>query len=365
MEPTARLRDAPQERTTQANGRPSQAAALPGRWETESADRPINPLAPDDGRYVTKAEYWARWYENPYLDVSYEWNNGILEAKPLSTPPQLDLYGWFLTLLLHYEQSHPIARLLYLETGFNLTMPDPAELSGMREAVRKPDIGVILYTNPVLWKLTERAYRGICDMCVESVSDSTLAEARRDTEEKKRDYALAGVREYFILDPDDRYMRFYRLGAAGRYAEIQSDVEGVIRSEVLPGFQFRRRDLLRLPEIKDLALDEVYAGYVLPEYQAAVAASQKAEEQATLEGQRADTETQRADTETQRADTETQRADTETQRADTEAQRADTETQRADTEAQRADTEAAARRVAEERAQALEAELARLRQQRS
>ncbi len=348
MEPTARLRDAPQERTTQANGCPSQAAALPGRWEAESAERLINPLAPDDGRYVTKAEYWARWYENPYLDVSYEWNNGILEAKPLSTPPQLDLYGWFLTLLLHYEQSHPIARLLYLETGFNLTMPDPAELSGMREAVRKPDIGVILYTNPILWKLTERAYRGICDMCVESVSDSTLAEVRRDTEEKKRDYALAGVREYFILDPDDRYMRFYRLGAAGRYAEIQPDAEGVICSEVLPGFQFRRRDLLRLPEIKDLALDEVYAGYVLPEYQAAVV--------------RADTEMQRADTEAQRADTEAQRADTETtarQKAEEQAIAEAAARQKAE---EQAIAEAVARRAAEERVQALEAELARLRQ---
>ena len=65
---------------------------------------PINPFAPDDGRYVTKEEYWARWYENPYpdIDVSYEWNNGRLEAKPLPNEPQLDLYNWFLDLLRHY-----------------------------------------------------------------------------------------------------------------------------------------------------------------------------------------------------------------------------------------------------------------------
>ncbi len=54
------------------------------------APPPANPLAPDEGRRVSKEEYWARWYENPYphIDVSYEWNNGILEAKPLPNYPQ-------------------------------------------------------------------------------------------------------------------------------------------------------------------------------------------------------------------------------------------------------------------------------------
>ena len=37
-------------------------------------------------------------------------------------------------------------------------------------------------------------------MIVEEVSDSTLAEVRRDTEEKRSGYARAGVKEYFILD---------------------------------------------------------------------------------------------------------------------------------------------------------------------
>ncbi len=335
----AALRDTPREQAEQVNGRPADGTGIPGRWEEETSDTAVNPLAPDDGRYVSKAEYWAKWYEHPYpdIDVSYEWNNGILEAKPLPTPSQIELYNWFLDLMRRYTQSQrvhgargrgdgssqPIARLINLETGFNLTMPDPAELSGMREAVRKPDIGVVRFDNRTPWEEDDRAFKGVCDMCVESVSDSTLAEARRDTEEKKRDYALAGVQEYFILDPSGRHMRFYRLGAGGRYEEIQPDAEGVIRSAVLPGFQFRRRDLFRRPDIEELALDEVYSGYVLPGYQAAVA-------------------------------------------------RADAEAQRADTEAQRADTEATARRAAEERAQALEeraqaleAELARLRQQRS
>ena len=59
-------------------------AQRPGRTLSAS-DR-----APDEGRRVTKEEYFAKWYENPYpdIDVSYEWNNGILEAKPLPNRPQ-------------------------------------------------------------------------------------------------------------------------------------------------------------------------------------------------------------------------------------------------------------------------------------
>ena len=110
-------------------------------------------FAPDDGRYVTLDEYWAKWYVNPYpdIDVSYEWNNGRLEAKPLPNKPQLNLYNWFLDLIRRYLETHAIADLINLETGFLLTISDPAEPSGQRAAVRKPDIGVILNSNPVSW----------------------------------------------------------------------------------------------------------------------------------------------------------------------------------------------------------------------
>ena len=236
----------------------------------------FNPFAPDEGRHVTLEEYWARWYENPYpdIDVSYEWNNGILEAKPLANAPQLDLGFWFLALLHQYVNTHDIANLINMETGFVLTMEDAAEPSGMRRAVRKPDIGIILNSNPVSWgRVDQRSFAGVCDAVVEFLSDSTPAEVLRDTEEKKRDYALAGVQEYFILDPSGEHMHFYRLTPAGQYNEIQPNIGEVISSQLLPGFQFRLRDLYELPELEEFALDDVYRGYVLLKYQAAVAAA--------------------------------------------------------------------------------------------
>ena len=311
MESREVMRDRHQEQTDidTENGRRSSPYQKDGRRELPR----YNEFAPDDGRYVTLEEYWVKWYENPYpdIDVSYEWNNGRLEAKPAHNGLQLSLYSWFLDLLRRYLETHKNADLINLETGFVLTISDPAEPSGQRGAVRKPDIGVILHSNPVSWgRIDQRHFAGVCDMVVEALSDSTQAEAERDTEEKKRDYALAGVKEYYILDPSGDDMHFYRLAPQERrYEEIQPDNEEVVRSETLPGFQFRRQDLWRQPDLAELALDEKYAEYVIPGYQAAVTAQRVAEEQAAAE--------------------------------------------------------AVARHEAEERAQALEAELARLRQQDS
>ena len=300
----------------------------------------INPFAPDDGRYVTLEEYWARWYENPYrdIDVSYEWNNGRLEAKPPHNAPQLDLCNWFLQLLLRYIRTYPIAKLINLETGFVLTMEDPAEPSGQREAVRKPDIGVILTSNPVTWGGADRRhFDGVCDLVVEAVSDAAPAEVLRDTEEKRRDYALAGVKEYYILDPSGEHMRFYRLIAGGRYEEIQPDAEGLVGSEVLPGLQFRMEDLERQTDIMELALDDVYSGYVLPGLRAALA----------------------------KAAAKKQRASAEAQRADAEIAARQAAEHRLAAAVQRREKEAAARREAEERLREMKAELARLRGQSS
>ncbi|MDE0142906.1 MAG: Uma2 family endonuclease [Caldilineaceae bacterium] len=299
-----------------------------------------NRYAPDHGRRVSKEEYWARWYENPYpdIDVSYEWNNGILEAKPFPNYPQIRQYGWFYTLLNCYIQSHPIAKLINLETGVSMTVLDAGEPSGKWEVVYKPDIGVVLNDNPAPWGAVElRAFEGVCDMIVEEASDSTLAEVRRDTEEKRRGYALAGVKEYFILDPADRYMRFYRLTADRRYAQIRPGAGGVIRSQVLPGFQFRRRDLLDLPDMADLALDELYAGYVIPGF---LDSMNRAEAEAAARRQ---------------AEERAEEAE-ESAAAEAVARRQAEES---------AAVEAAARRQAEEQMQALKAELARLRQDRS
>ena len=81
-----------QEKPSQSNG-----GALPeGQVDTDisSGLEKSENRAPAHGRRVSLEEYWEKWYEHPHrhIDVSYEWNNGILEAKPLPTYQQTEQY---------------------------------------------------------------------------------------------------------------------------------------------------------------------------------------------------------------------------------------------------------------------------------
>ena len=57
------------------------------------------------GRRVSEAVYWKDYYEYP--DVSYEWNNGLLEEKPMPDYLSVQLYTWFFELLREYLKSFP------------------------------------------------------------------------------------------------------------------------------------------------------------------------------------------------------------------------------------------------------------------
>jgi len=270
-----------------ANGYPTNGYATQHSGNSNRA----YPAAPDHGRYVSKAAYWASWYE---AEPSYEWNNGYLEAKPMPNQVQLHLFHWFLEIMRQYVATCQNAALMSLEIGFSMTVPDPDKPGTMKEVVRKPDLAAIRHDNPVTWLAHERSYRGTCDLCIEAISDSSVEEIKRDTEIKKSEYEFAGVQEYYILDPSNQHMHFYQRAPAGGYVEIQPDHQGVIRSQVLPGFQFRHSDLKRQPHLEDLALDEVYSGYVLLRYQAAEARAKSERQRAEMERQRAEAERQRA-----------------------------------------------------------------------
>ena len=113
---------------------------------------------------VSEAEYWKTYYEYP--DRSYEWNNGLLEEKTKRRPPMSDflsisLYRWFSRLLEEYLTVFPIGQIMILEMGFRL------ELGKQKVSIRKPDLAVILHSNPVEAKPLDRSFRGVCDLCIE------------------------------------------------------------------------------------------------------------------------------------------------------------------------------------------------------
>lgn len=237
-----------------------------------------------DGHYVSEEVYWAEYYDHG--DISYEWNNGYLEEKPVSDYAQFRLYLWFLGLVKDYLHVRPIGRMIGLEVGFRMALPN-------RVTIRKPDLAVVLNTNPVPLRDKDRSYRGIYDLCIESLSDSIQREVDRDTVTKRLEYAAAGVQEYYILDERQTETAFFQLAPNGVYVPI-SPVGGVIHSCVLPGFQFRLADLYRLPEPPELMTDSVYRDFVSPFLGAERERAEAAVQQAAQERSRAEEATQRA-----------------------------------------------------------------------
>jgi Uma2 family endonuclease len=61
----------------------------------------------------------------------------------------------------------------------------------------------------------DRSYRGVFDLCIESLSDSCQTEIDRDMIIKRDEYAGAGVQEYYILDEWDIETQFYQLTRRG------------------------------------------------------------------------------------------------------------------------------------------------------
>ncbi len=85
----------------------------------------------------------------------------------------------------------------------------------------------------------DKSYLGTFDLCIEALSDSTIEIMERDTVTKKEEYAISGVKEYYILDGRRERTQLYRLNAKGVYIPIKQAKGNIIKSKVLPGFQFQ------------------------------------------------------------------------------------------------------------------------------
>lgn len=253
----------------------------------------------EDGRYVSEEEYWAVYYENS--DFHYEWNNGRLEEKPMADYAQFRLYLWFLGLVKDYLYVTKSGRMIGLELAFRMALAH-------KTAIRKPDLAIVLNSNAIALLDKDRSYKGIFDICIESISDSTKGEVERDTITKLQEYAAAGVKEYYILDEREIETEFYRLNSRGIYVPLMPK-DGIIRSQVMPGFQFRLADLYRLPEPPAMIDDPVYQGFVSPFLRAERLRAEEERQRAEVERERAEVERQRAEVERQRAAKERTRAE--------------------------------------------------------
>lgn len=98
---------------------------------------------------------------------------------------------------------------------------------------RAPDIQVLLPER--LGQLAKNQVIGPANLVVEIVSPGN---PRADTVDKRREYELGGVPEYWIIDHETQKTLFLQLNESGVYDEILPDANGVYCSRSLTGLCF-------------------------------------------------------------------------------------------------------------------------------
>ena len=154
-------------------------------------------------------------------DTWAEWVGGeVVMVSPASMRHQ-QLVDFLVQVIGPYVDTHEQGVLL--SAPFQMHLPE-------QERGREPDLLVVSREHQDRLKAT--FLDGPADLVVEIISPESRL---RDRGEKYAEYEMAGVREYWLIDPDEERADFFVLGDDGRYERLRPDEEGIYRSTVLDG----------------------------------------------------------------------------------------------------------------------------------
>jgi len=105
-----------------------------------------------------------------------------------------------------------------------------------KNTVYEPDLSVVCDKS----KLDERGCNGAPDLIIEILSPSN---SRHDRIVKRKAYRKAGVKEYWIVYPDERSVEIHILVNDMYTINVYTEEDGLIPVSVLPGFEI---DLITL-----------------------------------------------------------------------------------------------------------------------
>ena len=171
----------------------------------------------------TKEKVWT--YED-YLrstqEGRYELINGRLERMPAPGFIHQEVSGRIWLVMRMFAERHGLGKVLYA----------PFDVILGERVVVQPDIVFISKEN--LKNIKEGRLFGPPDLVVEVVSPNTV---RRDTFVKKELYAKAGVKEYWIVYPEERAIEVWVLKEGKYHLHSVSEGDGRVKSEVLEGLE--------------------------------------------------------------------------------------------------------------------------------
>lgn len=165
---------------------------------------------------------WQEFLDWLDEDVWAEWVNGeVFVMSPASNLHQA-LVLFLAALMQHWAEAFDLG--IVHTKPYLVKLPEPLP-------ARAPDIIFVAKEN--LHRVTSNYLDGAPDIVVEIISPESRS---RDRGEKFYEYEQAGVKEYWLIDPDRKQTEFYRRGSDGIFRIVPIAEDGIFRSEVLKGF---------------------------------------------------------------------------------------------------------------------------------
>jgi len=173
-----------------------------------------------------------RFYEEITDSEKAEFINGKVFVHSPARLKHTRIVQYVVHLLDHYCHKHGLGVVLSEKSLVCLTRND-----------YEPD--VIFYGKEKARELTRETLKFPApDLVVEILSESTQ---RHDRGVKYKDYALHGVREYWIIDPDAETVEVHEL-TGSEYRLRVKIAEGQLRSQVIEGFEIPMRAMFDAEE---------------------------------------------------------------------------------------------------------------------
>jgi Uma2 family endonuclease len=156
-----------------------------------------------------------------YDGVRAEWVDGrVVEMTP-QTDRHLLIWGFLYKAISGFVAQKGLGGLV-AQAGFQVKLSS--------HVAREPDVFYLAPGNEHRFKRT--FVDGPVDLAIEIISPDSRVRDRRD---KFLEYAAAGVREYWIIDPDAETVEVYRLSTSGTYEPVPLGNPPRVNSEVIPG----------------------------------------------------------------------------------------------------------------------------------
>jgi Uma2 family endonuclease len=181
---------------------------------------------PHPGGKLTLEEF------NDWLDdkTHAEWVEGEVRIMAPASDPHQMMLSFFDSLLTFYVVKHDFGEIR--------VAPFQVRLS---HTSREPDVIFVARDN--IGRIKRTFLNGAPDLVIEILSPSTR---HIDRGEKYYEYEEAGVREYWMIDPDRKQAEFLRLSVTGRFEPVALE-NGVFQSETLSGMRLEVEWLWNAP----------------------------------------------------------------------------------------------------------------------